>query len=1146
MKKLFLLTVLLFLLSCQTNSSDEHLHIGQLLCEYNENPIGIDTSQPQFNWILKSNQRGQKQTGYRLLVAATQQSLQKNIGDMWDIKKISSNQTNAKYSGKTLQSNKTYYWKLQVWDKEGKTTEKTARFETSLLQSKDWQAKWIGQGKKNEPRGNRGFFRNQSEKGAQNIKVNPRSVLLRKEFKLTGKVKRAKVFVSGLGLYELIINGKRVGDKVLNPAKTNYLKEILYDVYAVNDLLIDGSNALGIHLGNGWFNPLKKWWSWRMQWFGSKRALLQMEIEYTDGKREIIISDNTWKTSLGPVLSSCIYDGEQYDATQEQPGWDKPGFDDSGWEKANEVDAPRGKLISQLMPAIKVNQIIKPLNVTTPEQGIYVFDMGQNFSGWARLKVNGTKGTKITLKYAENIARDGMIDNRSMNLANAEDSYILKGEGEEIYEPHFTYRGFRYVEIHGFPGTPTADNLSGCVVHSSVKPVGRFECDNPIINRLHKVILWSQRNNLMGFPTDCPQRDERLGWLADAYVTSEEAMNNFDMFLFYRNWLSGIKSNQDASGDLPIISPRPFMDEGQVDWGSGYILLAWYDYQHYGDKSILEEHFDNMEKYLDFLTTKSDNYILPKSIYGDWVSIVQNWKGGDPEATSTAFFYYDASVMSKIAKILNKKDKVSKFTRLKDDIGFAYNKRYFNKKTIQYEKGSQFSNAFPLYLNIVPTEYRKEVLQNLINDIIIHHKGHLTTGILGTKYMVDLLARENRNDIVYLLVTQRDYPSWYDLIKNRTTLSERWDQGGSNNHVMFGSIDDWFYRTLAGINLDENNPAYRHIIIKPFISPDLSYAKASINTFKGKIVSHWTLKNGNYNLHISIPVNSYATVYIPAEEVDTIKESGKKIKNNPHITFIKIENKQAVFKVASGKYNFSSENILPILGKKVYTAMPDVVTEKTTVFKPRKVIAGLNCVTKNSVIHYTLDGTDPHENSPLYDKELTFDKTVILKAKAFTDGLLPSFTKTVKFSFVDPQKNGLLCEVYQKPIQRLSTFKWINPSQQKHVYQMKLNELTLPGYDFVLRYSGYIIIEKDSEYTFYSNSNDGSHLYIDNKLIVNNDEEHGAVEKSGKIYLKSGIYPIKLLYFQSGGSKKLEVSYKSSGGEKNVIPASVFLISKKE
>ncbi len=480
---------------------------------------------------------------------------------------------------------------------------------------------------------------------------------------------------------------------------------------------------------------------------------------------------------------------------------------------------------------------------------------------------------------------------------------------------------------------------------------------------------------------------------------------------------------------------------------------------------------------------------------------------------------------------------------MKNDIAAAYNARYFDSKKAVYEKGTQFSNAFPLYLGIVPRAYRLEVMKNLIDDILNIQKGHLTTGILGTKYMVDLFAREEHNDIVYLLVTQRDYPSWLDLIRNRTTLSERWDQGGSNNHVMFGSIDDWFYRSLAGIQINEHNPAYRQIIIKPFVAPDLSYVKASINTINGAVSSHWTLKNGTYRISITIPVNSDATVYLPAQKKEDVRVDGARLESNPYVTFIKIKDNKAVLKVSSGKYDFSVKNVIPVLDK-VYTALPDVQAEKTTVFIPGKITVRLSCVTPAAHLHYTLDGSEPQISSPLYDDALIFDKSVTLKVKAFAKGLLPSYTKTVKFSFVDPQKNGLYCEVFQKALTSLRSFNWRNPTDKKHVYRMSLDELETPGYDFVLRYSGYIKIENAGQYTFYTNSNDGSRLYIADKLVVDNDGEHGLETRSGKIRLKKGFYPIKLLYFQSGGSKNLETFYESGSMEKTIIPATVLFMNK--
>jgi alpha-L-rhamnosidase len=718
----------------------------------------------------------------------------------------------------------------------------------------------------------------------------------------------------GLGYYELNINGKRVGDKVLNPAKTNYRKQVLYDVYDVTDQLRSGQNAVGIHLGNGWFNPLKKWWSWRMQWFGAKRAIFQLYIDFEGGSTKTIISDNSWTTAPGPVVSSCIYDGEIYDANLEKQGWDQPNYDDSDWENVNIVESPGGKMISQMMEPIKVIETIKPVALKNPQPGVYVYDMGQNFAGWARLKVQGKKGVKVVLRYAENLADNGMIDTTSNNKAKSTDTYILKGKGTELYEPFFTYHGFRYVQVTGFPGEPNPDNLEGCVVHSDVEPSGHFSCSSDAINHIHQCILWSQKSNLMGIPTDCPQRDERLGWLGDAHMTAEEAMHNFHMPLFYKNWLGGIQANQDIkTGDIPFISPWTFMEAGTPTWSGGYLLIIWYYYLYYGDTQIIAEHFDRMKRYVDLINSQATDYILPKDRYGDWVSVAEGWKRGDPESAVTAFFYYIAIVVSDAAKVLGLSDDAQHYAKLAEHIKVSYNKRFFDPETNQYENGNQMSNAFPLFLNIVPENQKDAVLKNLIDDIMVKHQNHLTTGILGTKYMIEALVNEGRTDIAYLLVMQTDYPSWYDMAKNRTTLSERWNQKGSNNHVMFGSIDAWFYRTLAGINIDEAHPGFKHIIIKPYIPQDLSFVDASLNTIRGKVRSRWDYADGDVRLRVVIPVNSSAMVYIPAQNKESITESGQLAESSPGVQFIRTENHWVVFRVGSGAYDFKSPNVQDIL-----------------------------------------------------------------------------------------------------------------------------------------------------------------------------------------------------------------------------------------
>ena len=548
MKKQFLLLALLFFLVLNFNCAKEiHLSFKQLLCEYQENPVGIGTAQPALSWILECSQRGQAQAAYRILISPDPAKLTQNLGDVWDTGKVISAQSSyIIYNGEPLTSSTKYYWKVQVWNHTGEACDFSPvnYFITALLHPEDWHAQWIGLGESPQVTAERGYY--QSAGQAPELTVNEQSVLLRKTVKLAKPVKAARLFVTGLGYYELYLNGGKVGKQVLNPAKTFYRKQVLYDALDVTPLISGDELGIGLHLGNGWFNPLKKWWSWRMQWYGTKRAIFQLHLEYADGTTETVLSDDSWKAAPGPVVSSCVYDGEIYDARLEQPDWSKHDFDDGAWQPATVLSAPGGEMLLQQMERIEVTETLKPVKLTSPDSGIYIFDMGQNFAGWARLRVKGPSGTAVTLHFSENVFPDGRLNPRTTGGAKATDVYILKGNGTEIFEPHFTFHGFRYVQVTGFPGEPELGSLEGRVVHSACQSVGSFETSNPRLNRIHSVIRWSQRSNMVGFPMDCPQRDERLGWMADAHVVAEEAMFNLHTPLFYRNWLSGIKANQDS------------------------------------------------------------------------------------------------------------------------------------------------------------------------------------------------------------------------------------------------------------------------------------------------------------------------------------------------------------------------------------------------------------------------------------------------------------------------------------------------------------------------------------------------------------------------------------------------------------------------
>ncbi len=881
-------------------SAASRLKPENLRCEYAVNPVGVQVEQPLLSWNLQATNPGQRQTAYQILVAGSPDLLATGKADLWNSGRVKSDQSvHIPYAGARLTSRRICYWCVRVWDQNQAPSSWSApaRWEMALLQPQDWQAQWIGSGPAREPRPATGFFKSvQEEKSLPDtVQVDGRSTLLRKAFEINRKIKHARLYVSGLGYYEAYCNGRRIGDHVLAPAKSNYRRWVLYDVYDVTSLLQQGENAIGLMLGNGWFNPYKKWWQpYRMQWFGSKRAIVQLCIDFKDNTSQTILSDNSWKTYPGPVLFSCIYDGEIYDATQEIPGWHQADFDDAGWRQASHVEPPGGELVCTSMPSIKIVEQITPVRRLQPKTGVYIFDMGQNFAGWVRLTCQGRRGQKVTLRYAEDIHADGTLDVTSNEKALACNTYIMSGQETETYEPHFTFHGFQYVEISGLTYTPQLQDVVGCVVHSACQPIGSFQCDNDLVNRIHRATLWSQRSNFMGYPMDCPQRDERLGWLGDAMVTAAVAMLNFDTANFFRLWLDGLQFNQNPeNGDISIVSPRPYMtDEPDPVWSSAYILINWQYYLHYGDSRFLEKHFPSMCRYVDFLSSQARDHLLPKYWIGDWGTIVQGWQEGDPPFIASAFYYHNAMIVAKAAAVLHRSAQVERYSALATKIKQALNDKFFNREKLQYDQGSQFSNALPLCFGLAPEEAVQGILQNILADLD-RHQGHFTVGVLGAKYLIDALTAHGHSDRAWALVNQTGFPSWSHMIDGRTTLCEFWDLKGSHNHVMMGSIDAWFYNTLAGIRADENYPGFKHILIQPYIPESLQHVKAAVQTLYGSVFLCWHKRGNVLEVQLTVPANTTAGVTLPGLPV------GKWMKS------ARVEHGRSHFQLDAGAHEFS-------------------------------------------------------------------------------------------------------------------------------------------------------------------------------------------------------------------------------------------------
>lgn len=908
-----------------------------LMVEYDPSPLALDIAKPRFTWITNLEGRGQKQTAYRILVASSRELLDADKGDLWDTDRVLSDQSSqVTYEGLPLAGNKEYYWKVRIEDEKGvlRPFSKTGIFNTGLLSEGDWSAEWIGRGSASEPWSDVEAFADQKVSDAvKQVIPESGSPLFRHEFKLEKGVRRARLFVAGLGLYELRLNGKKVGQNVLVPSKTNFRNRVLYDTYDVTSELNSGINALGIMLGNGWFNGQKKYWGWQMQWYGSPRVVLQLEIDYSDGSHSRVVTNGSWKASWSPITFNCLFDGEHYDARKEQVGWDTAGFDDKNWSLAHVVPSPGGKMASSLHEAGRITQLITPVSVHEVRPDTFVFDLGQNIAGWVRLKVEGPAGTEVKLRFAEQIYPNGKINPSSSRAALQEDRYILKGSGAEVYEPRFTYHGFQYIEVTGFPGKPGLQALEGCFVQAAVSPAGEFTCSNDLINHIHLCTVQSQRCNIqMGVPTDDTQRPERQGWGADALMTAQEAMLNMNVSRVYAKWFRDYRDQQDPLGRIGYIVPRPGGGEDLV-WTSAFVIMPWYQFIHYGDTAVLDENYTAILRYMNYLASQGRSDIQPKetgsnphfseyilkpylighlqqSQWGDHLSLAEGYKSrsGLPLSISTAFYYHDVQVMEKMARVLGKTDHAETFHLLAGEIRKAFNDKFLNLREGYYDDRSQSAQTWPLFFGLVPEDSQKQVLNTLLKDIVDLHDGHLTTGYMGTKYLLDLLTEKGREDLVWNMALKTDFPGWgYSLRDGRTTITEKWTDGGSQNHVVLGAaIDPWFFTTLAGIRADERFPGYKKFSVKPYIPDhDLDWVNAAVHTLHGTISSSWQKRSDGLNLNIRVPANTTATVFLPVSPGAVIREGGKPVVKVRGVRQLSWNDEEAVFEVEPGSYSFT-------------------------------------------------------------------------------------------------------------------------------------------------------------------------------------------------------------------------------------------------
>lgn len=884
-------------------------------CELLVNPLGIDVVQPRLSWEIVSKARGTIQIAYQVLVASTPEKLASEDADLWDSGKISSDQSvNVVYKGKQLKSRFKCYWKVRVWTNTGESEwSDQALWSIGLLNYVDWKGRWIGLDK-SFSWDNQGQFSRLSAR------------YFRKEFSARKSLKSATAYLIGLGMYELYINGKKIGDQVLAPVPTDYNIGIKYNTFDVTQQLKEGKNAIGAILGNGRYYSMRQDYKpYKIKTFGYPKMVLNLELEYTDGTKELIATDDTWKvTADGPIRANNEYDGEEYDATKEMPGWNLIDYNDQRWLKAQYVQEAGGMPEAQMTSNMKVMETLKPIGIRFLKPGVFILDMGQNMAGWIKMRVKGKRGDRVKLRFGESLQANGSLYVENLRDAKVTDIYTLKGGLSESWAPSFVYHGFRYVEITGYPGKPKLADFDGCVIYDEMKTTGAFNTSNVTINQVYKNAYWGIKSNYKGMPVDCPQRNERQPWLGDRTTGADGEAFIFDNSRLYAKWLDDIEQAQKADGSIPDVAPAFWRYYGDnVTWPGTYLSVADMLYQHYADAKPITKHYPSMKKWMNYMKDKyMAGYLITKDKYGDWCVPPESKEmihSKDPARNTngvliaTATYYKMLSLMQSFALILDKKEEAKAYAVLAEKIKIAFNEKFLDKITGGYDNNTVTANLLPLSYGLVPAENAEQVFKHIIDKTMNENKGHISTGVIGTQWLMRGLTGHGRSDIAYQLASNRTYPSWGYMAENgATTIWELWNGNtaspkmNSQNHVMLlGDLVIWYYENLAGIRAVA--PGFKKIEMKPEMIKGLDAVNAEYNSVHGLIKSSWIKSATDFKWNISIPVNTTGRISIPAKSAEQVKEGKVHATTIKGLKFIKMDNDRAVFELGSGDYSFVVE-----------------------------------------------------------------------------------------------------------------------------------------------------------------------------------------------------------------------------------------------
>lgn len=888
------------------------LSVRKLRCEYLENPIGLDVERPRVSWQLESDNRGTLQTAYQIQVSAD--GAFQNL--VYDSKKENTHASGlVELEGVPTEPFTRFYYRVKVWDQDGNESDwsDVSFWETGMLHPENWEAEWIA-----EP----------LEKESINPEASP---YMRKAFAVEKEIKEARIYATSLGLYELELNGKRVGDMYFTPGWTSYDKRLQYQTYDVTELLNQGKNAIGMIVGNGWYKGYFGF-EGKKEIYGSRRAgLLELHITYGDGSKEKILTNKEWEVFSGPIQLSEIYHGETYDARLENESWSTGSFEAEDSANAEILNHKKSHIVYQQNEPVRKIDYIKPKELIVTPEGDTVLDMGQNMVGWMKFTVKGERGKEVTLRHAEILDRDGNFYLGNIRSAKQTISYVLKGdEAGETFEPHFTFQGFRYVKLQGFPEAVKLDDFTGVVLHSDMEPAGSFECSNPLINQLHHNIVWGQKGNFLDVPTDCPQRDERLGWTGDAQMFIRTASYLHHVGPFFTKWLKDLEADQLDNGGVPYVIPNIIektsgnlggVTHSVAAWGDAAVICPWSLYVCYGDKRILEKQYSSMKGWVEYIRAQGEKEEMWDTGFqlGDWLGLDSEpdmYTGAtDKTLIATAFYAYSTELLGKTADILNKQEDVRQYAELRKRIVEAFRKKFLasnGRLTIQ----TQTAHVLTLVFNLVDEETKPRIAGDLV-ELIKERNYHLTTGFVGAPYLNLALSQNGYHDVACKLLLQTDYPSWlYQVTKGATTVWEHWDSikedgsfwsddMNSFNHYAYGSIGEWLYKVIAGIDTDEKSPGYKHIVLAPQPGADLDWIEAKYDSLNGEIISSWKWNQDILEYSVTIPANTTATLILPEAADAEIKESNTPIADVKGVKEHQTEGSTMKLEIGSGNYHFS-------------------------------------------------------------------------------------------------------------------------------------------------------------------------------------------------------------------------------------------------